>query len=618
MKRIVVRTLALLLSVILCVGLLPVYALADEEPEAEAAQEEVEVLAEEPAEEEEVEAEEPEEEPAEEPEEPAEEAEEEVEELPQSADADSSLGEGAEELPEEEAIAETYGASSGSCGANLTWTLSDNGVLTISGTGAMANFEWASSPWYADRMSIYSIVVESGVTTVSDYAFTNCRSTSDVTLPSTLKSIGAMGFAYCTSLTSIELPIGLERIGSNAFDECKALISIAIPNSVTDIAWYAFDACSALKSVTLPSGLTSIEEGLFYQCKSLTSISIPNNVSNIGEWAFFECENLKSIVIPASVTKIGSRAFADCRGLTEITFQGSAPTFGAAVFRNVTAKAYYPSGDASWTSDVMQQYDGQITWVAKEMAPALTVSGMAKGGVSLSWTDVGASKYQLQRSEDTGGYKSLATVTELTYTDGKVTMGVRYKYQVRAYVDGAWGDWSDEVDLRFNPFSDVDTNGANFSHIAWAYNKGIITGTSDTTFSPNSSLTRAQFVMMLWKMNGSPKVTGVKNPFQDVTGSKTTKAVLWALKKGIIVSGKSFNPNGNISRIQVIMILWKLAGSPTVKGVKNPYTDVTGSKTIKAMNWAYKKGVRGTGETTFQPNVNCSRADMVTFMYMTR
>ena len=65
------------------------------------------------------------------------------------------------------------------------------------------------------------------------------------------------------------------------------------------------------------------------------------------------------------------------------------------------------------------------------------------------------------------------------------------------------------------------------------------------------------------------------------------------------------------------MILWKLNGSQTVSG-KNPYTDVTGTKTIKAMNWAYKKGVKGTSDTAFQPNTNCSRAQMVYFMYMTK
>ena len=65
------------------------------------------------------------------------------------------------------------------------------------------------------------------------------------------------------------------------------------------------------------------------------------------------------------------------------------------------------------------------------------------------------------------------------------------------------------------------------------------------------------------------------------------------------------------------MMLWKLAGSPTVKGVTNPYTDVTGSKTVKALNWAYKKGVRGITETSFDPNANCTREQFVVFMHKT-
>ncbi len=768
------RLLSVLLALVLLLGMFPAAALAEEpeEPAEEALlteelieAEEAEEPAEEPAEEEpEAEPEELEEEPAEEAAD-EEEAEEEAEELPQSADADSSLGEGAEELPEEEAIAETYAASSGSCGDNLTWTLSDSGVLTISGTGAMTSYNSVSSvPWYDSRDSIERVVACSGVTSIGKNAFYGCGNLRLVVLPDSLTSIGGAAFQRCEALTEIVIPSGVTSIewgafqnctelkkiyfegsapgiGSNAFGNVTAtayypawdaswtgdvrqpyggtiswvcggtcgpnltwtltdagvltisgtgvmtdyedsnsnrapwyngrmsISAVVVEPGVTTIGDYAFFYCEAMTSASLPAGLKTIGELSFCGCTALSEINIPDGVTTIKDWAFtndaslesltlpdsvvtiggetcsvfgyctslrsvklparltkiqsclfYGCSALISIEIPRTVSRIESSAFSGCTSLNRIVFLGSAPIFeGSRVFEDVSADAYYPGEDASWTESVRKNYGGHITWIAGRTRPTITVSGMARGGVSTSWTALtGATKYQLQKTDDKTGWKDLATVTDTYYTDGKVTMGVEYKYRVRAYVDSGWTDYSDYVNVRFNPFSDVDTSASNFSHIAWAYNGGIITGTSDTTFSPNSSLTRAQFVMMLWKMNGSPKVTGIKNPFLDVTGSKTKKAVLWALQKGIIVSGKSFKPNGNISRIQVIMILWKLAGSPTVKGVTNPYTDVTGSKTIKAMNWAYKKGVRGTGETTFQPNVNCSRADMVTFMYMTR
>ncbi len=242
-----------------------------------------------------------------------------------------------------------------------------------------------------------------------------------------------------------------------------------------------------------------------------------------------------------------------------------------------------------------------------------------------------AAKYQIYRRIGSDKWEAVKTITAsggnytpddpadyVNYTD-KSTAGKmgRFYYKHRCYLNGAWSYFSYADSITVNPFEDVSEYRSEFDSIAWAYNNAIVKGTSETTFSPDAPLTRAQFVMMLWKKNGSPTVTGVKNPFTDVSGDKTTKAVLWALQKGIIVSGKKFNPDGNISRVQVIMMLWKLAGSPKVSAA-NPFTDVTGSKTIKAMNWAYSKKIEGTSSTAFSPSENCSRAQMTYFMYQTK
>jgi len=161
-------------------------------------------------------------------------------------------------------------------------------------------------------------------------------------------------------------------------------------------------------------------------------------------------------------------------------------------------------------------------------------------------------------------------------------------------------------------FKDV-TSGEKY--VSWAYKNKIVTGTSATTFSPKDNCTRLQFVMMLWKMNGEPKVK-TANPFEDVTGSKASKAVAWAVEEGIINSGAKFNPNGNITRVNIVMILWKMAGSPKVSVADNPFTDVTGSKTTKAVLWAYQQGItKGTSATTFAPNADCTRIQLVTFLY---
>jgi len=110
----------------------------------------------------------------------------------------------------------------------------------------------------------------------------------------------------------------------------------------------------------------------------------------------------------------------------------------------------------------------------------------------------------------------------------------------------------------------------------------------------------------------------VENPFTDVTGGKSNKAVMWAFSEGITVgtSATTFSPDNLVTRAQIVMMLWKMAGQPKA-GVDNPFTDITGAKTLSAVLWAYENGITtGTGDgTTFSPNKTCTRAQLVTFLY---
>ena len=240
---------------------------------------------------------------------------------------------------------------------------------------------------------------------------------------------------------------------------------------------------------------------------------------------------------------------------------------------------------------------------------------MSTAGVTLNWNTInGASKYVLQRKIGTSLWKPLAEATATTYVDETAQMGETYRYTVSAVIDGVQYESSDPVTVLFNPFTDVPSSGKTLEYVSWAFNNGIVTGTSSTKFSPNNDCTRLQFVMMLWKMHGSPTVKGT-NPFSDVTGAKATKAILWALDKGIINSGKTFNANGSITRVNIVMILWKLAGSPKVSGT-NPFTDVSGNKTTNAVLWAYNNSItKGTTSTTFSPDNPCTRLQLVVFLY---
>lgn len=228
-------------------------------------------------------------------------------------------------------------ATSGTCGENLTWTLDSEGTLTISGTGKMEDYteqdEYTGetdSPWDA-RRDIKKIFIESGVTSIGDYAFVCCSSLTSVNISNSVISIGDCAFSGCSGLISFNIPSSVISIGGNTFASCTGLTSINIPNSVTSIGEYAFCFCSNLTSIDIPNSVTSIEMGTFVG-SGLTSIDIPNSVISIGDNAFYNCSSLISVNIPDSVTTIGYGAFANCSSLTSVNIPVSVTSIEGVAF----------------------------------------------------------------------------------------------------------------------------------------------------------------------------------------------------------------------------------------------------------------------------------------------
>lgn len=139
---------------------------------------------------------------------------------------------------------------SGTCGDNLTWTLDDAGTLTISGTGAMADYDYPSnSGWYNHKNKITAVNIQDGVTSIGSEAFVTSYNLTSVTIPDSVTYIGDMAFWECTSLASIEIPNAVSSIGGCAFQGCTALTSVNIPTSMTLLEYSAFWRCSSLTDV---------------------------------------------------------------------------------------------------------------------------------------------------------------------------------------------------------------------------------------------------------------------------------------------------------------------------------------------------------------------------------
>ncbi len=258
-------------------------------------------------------------------------------------------------------------AASGTCGENLTWTL-ESGVLTISGTGPMKNWNFpknSDAPWYSSRSSIKSVIIEDGVTTIGDYAFNGCKSLESVTLPDSVTFIGSYAFDSCSKFTSLpvgEYPIS---IGDYAFSNCSGLTDVMIPDNVISIGKSVFNGCYNLKNISIGSGLAQIGDGAFsfidmlnkitvdadnpywtvdsygvLYSKDMTrlvqypindsrpSYTVPEGVTAVDSGAFLFCYDIIKITLPDSLKTIGDYAFAECYNLSSITLPTGIETIG--------------------------------------------------------------------------------------------------------------------------------------------------------------------------------------------------------------------------------------------------------------------------------------------------
>ena len=297
-------------------------------------------------------------------------------------------------------FAESSEIASGTCGDNLTWSLTD-GILAISGIGPMVDYSSSGQkvvPWYYYRDAITSVVVGSNVTSIGNYAFAacdklvcveignsistigrnafiNCRSLTSVTIPDSVTTIssdtfygctslvsvdignnvttiGGYAFANCTSLTNVRIGSKVSTIGGYAFKGCTSLININIPDSVTGIYWNAFEDCDSLTDVTIPENVSTIGDHAFFKCDSLTNLSIGNGVTTIGESAFWGCKNLTNIIIGNNVQSIGEGAFGGCDNLLSVNIPKSVTDIGYAAFRNDRLVSIYVDAEnVNYSSD---------------------------------------------------------------------------------------------------------------------------------------------------------------------------------------------------------------------------------------------------------------------------
>jgi len=250
--------------------------------------------------------------------------------------------------------------ASGTCGNSLTWVLTKDSILSISGSGAMDDFAInVGGPWCTNQDKIKTVIIDDGVTTIGVAAFWTCSNLISVSIPNSVDIIRSLAFNACSSLPSVNIPYSVTTIRIGVFAECNSLLSIdvdtnnsryssndgilynklqdtlvccpagktgiiAIPNTVIMIDTQSFTDGN-LTSVIIPNSVTTIGEGAFLFCFNLTSVTIPNSVITIEGLAFGMCLDLTFVSISESVTTIGSAAFSTCFNLETIICKASTP-----------------------------------------------------------------------------------------------------------------------------------------------------------------------------------------------------------------------------------------------------------------------------------------------------
>lgn len=259
----------------------------------------------------------------------------------------------------------TAAATEGDFGENncLHWevkgSLFDGKTLTISGTGAMPDFDFPNgnlAPWWNYEAlgmikagigglngikidpigDLQKVVIKDGVTNVGSYALFCLPAATQVTLPESVTRIGRYGIAMCSALTGMSIPKSVTEIGDFGLAG-NGLTAVTLPDGLQSLGRGAFDTCASLTNTTLPAAITAVPGKCFADCTKLLNVKYAGTVTAIGDLAFESCKSLVTAPIPATVTELGASAFTGCTALTDVTLPAGVTAIPEDCFRGCIA-----------------------------------------------------------------------------------------------------------------------------------------------------------------------------------------------------------------------------------------------------------------------------------------
>ena len=395
--------------------------------------------------------------------------------------------------------------------------------------------------------------------------------------------------------------------------------------TVTSIGIWAFDWCESLTSVTIPNSVTSIGQEAFRLCSSLTSIRISDSVTSIGEHAFSQCSNLTNITIPNSVTNIGDAAFAYCRSLASVTIPDSVTSIGGNAFSGCTSLKSINVAD---TNTAYCSVNG-VLFNKDKIELTIYPGGKTEASYTIpnSVTSIGDS-----------AFSRCTNLKSVAIPDSVKSIGKYAFYDCTSmtdvYYSGSETQWKNisGVDGCFDGAAIHFAQGEHKHSYTVAITAPTCTAAGYTVYTCScGSSYKDNYTDALGHsyVNGActrcgAKATGTLTPvtptgFVDVpTDAFYANAVKWAVENEITtgVGNNRFDPNGQCTRGQVVTFLWRAAGKPTVSANVS-FSDVQpGAFYYEAVKWAVANGITtGVGGNRFAPNDSCTRGQVVTFLF---
>ena len=530
---------------------------------------------------------------------------------------------------------------------NLTWTYDrETKTLTISGQGPMKNFvENEARPW--DEWFLeggeYTVVFEEGVTSVGAYAFDwDVIRVLNVQFASTIESIGQQAFSG-TKLPRLVFNEGLKTIGDAAFHNCTL-------NQQYDNVMASWDTV-----VILPETLERIEGSAFYGI-SPTIVYLPASLQYMGDYPFQNYflkiyyggseeqwnriqiserndDNVKTPAYynagcPHLVQTIAGKA-ATCTetGLTD--GEGCAVCGAVTKEQQVIDKISHSFADHTCTNcgmtiDPTKPLEGSIgglSWAFDINSGRLTVSGEGAipdyAAADVPWSPWSGEVLSVSMDGTVSAigdnaFAGFDKLNEVNYA------GTLYSWQQTDIGTGNEALTNAQLNTE-EVFTDVLSGDWFYNPVNWAVSSNVTGGLGNGLFGPNNFCTRAQVVTFLYAAAGKPEVTATENPFEDVADDAWyAKPVLWAVENGITsgIDATHFGPDVTCTRAQVVTFLYAAAGKPEITA-SSTFDDVADSDWFaKPVIWAKENDVTGgISATEFGPNNTCTRAQVVTFLY---